>query len=149
MDQRNRNWISNATAALARLLRRDRLQDEHRIRHLAGEIIDVARSIESDVRQLARTNELADIAAHARECRHRAQEATSRWRRRNRAKVADQLHQDHWHVVTMRSELDAIMSGRRRERGTTTRSCKFAMGSRPVRSRWSTLISLTRPASLD
>jgi hypothetical protein len=127
-----------------------RQQEQQRIQRLADEIIEVARSMEADVRQLPRTAELEYVFKHTRECRIRAQQATSMWRaRKDMAQTAEQLHQDHWRVVSLRSELDGIMSGRRRERGTTTRSCKFATGSRPLRSRWSTISHPTRPTGLD
>lgn len=127
-----------------------RQQQQQRIQRLAEEIIEVARSTEADVRQLPRTAELEYVFVKTRECRVRAQQATSLFRsRKDLGDTAEQLHQDHWRVVTLRSELDGIMSGRRRERGTTTRSCKFAAGSRPVRSRWSTISNPTRTTGLD
>lgn len=127
-----------------------RQQQQQRIQRLAEEIIEVARSTEADVRQLPRTAELEYVFVKTRECRVRAQQATALWRsRKDLGETAEQLHQDHWRVVTLRSELDGIMSGRRRERGTSTRSCKFATGSRPVRSRWSTISHPTRSTGLD
>lgn len=127
-----------------------RQQEQQRIRRLAGEIIEVARSIEADARRMAPTPELEYLDGHARQCRVRAQQATSRWNApRGLDQAAEQIHQDHWRVVTLRSELDGIMSGRRRERGSNTRSCRYATGSRPVRSRWSTLSHPTRPTGLD
>jgi hypothetical protein len=147
------DWLLSGAGMVLRLLRPrgpSMRQERQRIQRLAEEIIEVARSMEADVRQLPRTAELEHLFAHSRECRVRAQQATSRWRRRkDLQEIGEQLHQDHWRVVSLRSELDAIMSGRPRERGTITRSCRFATGSKPVRSRWSTISSPTRPAALD
>lgn len=147
------DWLLRVARAPLALLRRGpagSAQDQQRVHHLADEIIEVARSIEVDVRELPRSAELEELRAYAREWRARAQQATSRWRpRQDLEETAEQLHQDHWRVVTLRSELDAIMSGRPRERGANTRSCKFATGGKPVRSRWSTISSPTRPAGLN
>ena len=147
------DWLLSCAGTLFSLSRRrgPSLQQERlRVQRLAEEIIEVAQSMEADVRQLPRTAELEHLFAHSRECRVRAQQATSRWRmRKDLQETGEQLHQDHWRVVSLRSELDAIMSGRPRERGTITRSCRFATGSKPVRSRWSTISSPTRPAALD
>jgi hypothetical protein len=146
------HWLLSCAGTVFSLLRRrgpSVQQERQRIQRLAEEIIEVAQSMEADLRQLPRTAELQHLFAHSRECRVRAQQATSRWRRRDLQATGEQLHQDHWRVVSLRSELDAIMSGRPRERGTITRSCRFATGSKPVRSRWSTISSPTRPAGLD
>ena len=109
----------------------------------------MARSIEQDLKDLPRTTELADLASRCRERRQHAQQATSRWRSADASGLADRLHDDHWRMVNLRSELDSIMSGRRREKSTESRSCKFATGSKPVRSRYSTISSLTRSTTMD
>jgi hypothetical protein len=136
---------------VVRRRKRGRHDSQDRIAHLAAEIIDVARSIEQDLRELPRTTELADLAARCKERRQRAQEATSRWRSSDPSELADRLHDDHWRMVNLRSELDSIMSGRRREKSTESRSCKFATGSKPVRSRFSTstLSRSTTTTTLD
>jgi neutral trehalase len=144
-------WLLSPARAAVALLRRGptRQQHQQRIQRLAEESIDVARSMEADLRDLRRSAELEQLYEHVKECRGRARQATSRWRPgKDLEETAEQLHQDHWRIVSLRSELDAIMSGRPRERGTNTRSCKFATGSKPVRSRWSTISSPTRPALL-
>ena len=57
------------------------------------------------------------------------------------------LHDGHWAIVNLRSELDAHIAARRSGK-EPVRSCRFATGSKPVRSRFSSTGSLTRPAGL-
>jgi hypothetical protein len=147
-------WIAATTAAAVgafwalRTQRRRRQRQEH-VGRLAGEIVQVAQSIEADLLSLPRTTEVADLARRAAECRVRATNIGSSRCRTAQAlnEAVGQLHDDHRRVVDLRWELDAVMAERRTGH-SAPRSCKFATGSKPNRSRWATTGLHTRPSTL-
>lgn len=147
-------WIATAFAAavgafwVLRTQRRRRQRQEH-VGRLAEEIVQVAQSIEVDLRSLPRTSECADLARRAADCRLRAAGIGSSPCRTAQAlnHAVGQLHEDHRRVVDLRWELDAVMAERRTGE-PAPRSCKFATGSKPTRSRWATTGLHTRPSTL-
>lgn len=120
------------------------------VRRLAAEIIEVAESIQVDVAALPVTGAVADLARHTEECRQQADEATRTGMVSIAAleQAAGQLHEGHWRIVTLRSDLDAHLAARRQGRDAP-RSCRFATGSKPVRSRWASTGSHTRSTPLE
>ncbi len=133
---------------MLRLQRRRSLRQQH-VERLAAEIVQVAQSIEVDLRSLPRTSEAAELAQRGADCRTRARQvATSRCRTPDALDEAiGQLHEDHRRIVDLRWELDAVMAERRTGQ-PVPRSCKFATGSKPTRSRWATTSLHTRPSTL-
>lgn len=147
-------WIAAATAAavgaflVLRTQRRRRQRQEH-VERLAEEIVQVAQSIEVDLLSLPRTTEAAELGRSAADCRLRAANIGSSRCRTAQAlnQAVGQLHEDHRRVVDLRWELDAVMAERRTGQ-PAPRSCKFATGSKPTRSRWATTGLHTRPSTL-
>jgi hypothetical protein len=147
-------WLVAATAAavgafwMLRIQRKRRQRQDH-VHRLAQEIVQVAQSIEVDLHTLPRTSEAAELARRGADCRTRAREvAASRCRTEQALHDAiGQLHEDHRRVVDLRWELDAVMAERRTGQ-PAPRSCKFATGSKPTRSRWATTGLHTRPSTL-
>lgn len=147
-------WIAAAIAAavgafwILRTQRRRRQRQEH-VGRLAEEIVQVAQSIEVDLLSLPRTTEAADLGRRAADCRVRATTiGASRCRTAQALNQAvGQLHDDHRRVVDLRWELDAVMAERRTGE-PAPRSCKFATGSKPTRSRWATTGLHTRPSTI-
>jgi hypothetical protein len=151
---RTAQWIAAATVAglgafwMLRLQRK-RSQRQRHVERLAAEIVQVAQSIEVDLRSLPLTSEAADLGRRGAECRTRAKEVAA-GRRRTQDALDDaigQLHEDHRRIVDLRWELDAVMAERRTGK-PAPRSCKFATGSKPTRSRWATTGLHTRPSTL-
>jgi hypothetical protein len=147
-------WFATAAAAalgafLVLRTRRRRTQRQEHVGRLAEEIVEVAQSIEADLHSLPRTTEAADLARRAADCRLRATAiAGSRCRTAQALNEAvGQLHEDHRRVVDLRWELDAVMAERRTGQ-PAPRSCKFATGSKPTRSRWATTGLHTRPSTI-
>jgi hypothetical protein len=139
-----RTWYFAVAEAVAGLFgRKNRTHLHERIERLAEEIIAVAESIEADLAQLPAGSDLSNVARQCTRSRKLAEEsARQRWSNLSEAEdAANRLHDDHWRVVNLRSELDALMV--RRRDGDSSRMCKFATGSKPVRSRWSSTLSHT------
>jgi hypothetical protein len=144
-----RTWYfaaAEAAVAIAQKfsVRKNRTHLEERIERLADEIIAVAESIEADLAQLPAGSDLSHLA---RQCTRSRKLADQSSRQRvasvgDMEEVANQLHDDHWRVVNLRSDMDALIV-RRRDGDTNPRSCKFATGSKPARSRWSSTLSHT------
>jgi len=140
--------------ARAHLRRRRDVRRQH-VQRLAAEIVEIALSIAHDLETLPRTSDAVDLARRCGDCRTRAEEAAGP--RNISVQGIDgalrQLHDDHLRIVDLRSEVDAAMAARRSGK-PVVRSCKFATGSKPARSRWSSTLStggtgntLTRPSS--
>jgi hypothetical protein len=147
-------WFASVAATalgaflVLRTQRRRRQRQEH-VGRLAEEIVEVAQSIEADLHSLPRTTEAADLARRAADCRLRATSIAGTRCRTAQAlnQAVVQLHEDHHRVVDLRWELDAVMAERRTGQ-PAPRSCKFATGSKPTRSRWATTGLHTRPSTL-
>jgi hypothetical protein len=143
-------------AALARAhVRRRRDGRRQHVQRLAGEIVEVALSIAQDLETLPRTSDAVDLGRRTGDCRQRTEDAaaTRTFTEDGLERTLRQLHDDHLRIVDLRSEVDAAMAARRSGK-PVTRACKFANGSKPSRSRWSSTLStggtgntLTRPSS--
>lgn len=128
---------------------RQRRYLRQRIDRLAAEVLEVADSIRGELEQFLPGSNGASLAQRCDECRVHALEATpSPWLSLEPlTKRCRHLHDVHRRIVDLRSELDAVLYAQRH--GKAARACRFATGSRPVRSRWSSTGSPTRPTSLD
>jgi hypothetical protein len=138
--------VAAAVAWVVRRLRRQRGERELHVQRLAKEIVEVARSIDVDLRALPRTTEALDLARRCGECRGRT-ELLARRRRLNEDALEGaigQLHDDHRRVVNLRSEVDLLMAARR----STPDSSRVVRFSKPPRSRFVTTGLLTRPSTL-
>lgn len=141
--------IAALVAALAwvvRRLGRERSERQLHVQRLAAEIVEVARSIEADLRELPRTSEVADLARRCSECRERTQ-LTARQRRMTEEALetaTGQLHDDHRRVVNLRGEVDVLMAAKRSGQ-EASREYRF---SKPRASRFATTSFLTRPSTL-
>lgn len=143
-----RTWYFATTEAARAIAERFRGRGKRthlheRIDHLAEEIIAVADSIEADLAQMAAGSDLASVARQCTRSRKIAEQIVrQRWGTLVDAEdAANRLHDNHWRMVNLRSELDVLMV--RRRDGDSSRMCKFATGSKPVRSRWSSTLSHT------
>lgn len=138
-------------ASLALTHRRRREATRLHAERLAAEIMEVAESIQIDLVDLPDRSDLVDFARQTERCRQQAEEA-SRTGTCSIVALEDavgHLHEGHRRIVNLRSELDALLAARRRGKDVP-RACKFATGSKPVRSRWaSTTSSHTRSTTLD
>ncbi|MBC5785206.1 hypothetical protein H8N03_19825 [Ramlibacter sp. USB13] len=146
-------WIATGLLAavgawvLARLRRR-RTERHLHVARLAAEIVEVARSIEADLQELPRTSEAVELARRCGECRRRTTDTASRRLRDDALEDAiGQLHDDHRRVVDLRSEVDVLMVAKRSGQ-PVSRELRFARGTKPGRSRFTTTGLLTRPSSL-
>lgn len=136
-----------ALFALRIWIARQRVRREARlhIRRLASEIIHVAGTIEADLSGMAGDSRFfSGLTARCNECRGRSEASlasTAGLRRFDIDRLnreLELLHDDHRRIVDLRSDVDAALAGlRRSSSGSHSRSCKFATGSKPQRSRWS------------
>jgi hypothetical protein len=136
---------ADAAAALVGRLRRrtNRTHLHERIERLAGDIVAIAESIEADLAQLSGGADLTNVARLCTRSKTLAeQSARLRGGTAEVEDVANRLHDEHWRMVNLRSELDALMV-RRRDGDSSLRMCKFATGGKPARSRWSSTLSHT------
>lgn len=151
-------WITGVLVApltLVRWLLRGRQEWQEQKRHcarLADEIIEVARSVESDLFVRPSSAEIVEMrcrCASYRERAERALRATLTHRLPDEMdRIVGQLHEDHWRMVNLRSDVDTLLAESRSAR-PTDRLCKFATGSKPSRPRWSSTGSHTRPTTLE
>jgi hypothetical protein len=136
--------------SLALTHRRRRTATRLHAERLANEIIEVAESIQIDLVDLPDRSDLMDFAHQTERCRQQAEEA-GRTRASSILALEDavgHLHEGHRRIVNLRSELDALLAARRRGKDVP-RACRFATGSKPVRSRWASTSSPTRSTTLD
>jgi hypothetical protein len=150
-------WLVDAAsrplelASLALTHRRRRAVTRLHAERLAAEIMEVAESIQIDLVDLPDRSDLMDFSRQTEHCRQQA-EAAARTGGNSLAALDEavgHLHEGHRRIVNLRSELDALLAARRRGKDVP-RACKFATGSKPVRSRWaSTTSSHTRSTTLD
>lgn len=141
--------LAAAAGWVVRRLRRQRGDRQLHVQRLAAEIVEVARSIEVDLRDLPHGNQVVDLARRCAECRSRTEE-TAGQRRMNEDALEDaigQLHDDHRRVVDLRSEVDVLMVAHRSGQ-PVSREYRFSTGSKPGRSRFATTSLLTRPSTL-
>ena len=143
-----------AAANLAALLLPQAVRSEHshwrqHVERLAGEIVEVARSIEQDLQALPRTSEVADLARRCRECHRRAERAAtvSPIRASALEEALGQLHEDHRRMVDLRSQIDLLLVAHRSGKPAGRAVC-FTHTSKPGRSRFATTGLLTRPSTL-
>jgi hypothetical protein len=121
------------------------------VQRLSAEIIEVVESMEVDLADLPERSDITTLARQADRCRQQAQVAGRAGSAAPIAvlqEAAAQLHEGHRRIVNLRSELDALLAARR-EGKEVPRACRFATGSKPVRSRWASTSSHTRSTTLD
>jgi hypothetical protein len=145
-------WLRAAAANLLLLAQYKgrRSMSRLHLERLASDIVDVASSIEADLGELPSDAQILALAARAVKCRRQAETASAA-RHASAKGLADavgQLHEGHWRIVNLRSELDARIAAQRSGK-EPVRPCRFATGSKPVRSRWSSTGSHTRPTVFE
>ena len=153
-DLFSRSWwmVTAALAALGawalgRVVQRRSARPLH-VQRLAAEIVEVARSIEADLQDLARTSDAVDLARRCGECRRRTESVVGRRLKDDALEGAiGQLHDDHRRVVDLRSEVDVLMAAKRSGQ-PVSRELRFAKSTKPGRSRFATTSFLTRPSTL-
>lgn len=142
-----RSWYFAAADAMEHLAgklrtRTNRTHLHERIERLAEEIVAIAESIEADLAQLPAGSDLTNVARLCTRSKTMAEQNARPRGKVDLEDVANRLHDEHWRMVNLRSELDALMV-RRRDGDSSLRMCKFATGGKPSRSRWSSTLSHT------
>lgn len=120
--KRAMGWVVATSAALVSLavalylLWKTRRESQRHARRLGAEIVDVAASIELDLRNLQQHPATVIFGNRCTECRARAEQVVSSLPLSSEAltRAAGELHDDHRRIVELRSELDMFIASLRR-----------------------------------